>query len=133
MRSLLAILSIHEFPINSIEIVLNFTQYYIDADVFVEIFSGMVVDRNIVEWVIKFNKSLHGLKQASSNIFDLLKTGLERRGYHQSQVDPSVFYRNNWVILTSVDDCVIVSHKQETVVLLIESLNNGSEEYVLEE
>ena len=133
MRSLLAILSIHEFPINSIEIVLNFTQYYIDADVFVEIFSGMVVDRNIVEWVIKFNKSLHGLKQASSNIFDLLKTGLERRGYHQSQVDPCVFYRNNWVILTSVDDCVIVSHKQETVVLLIESLNNGSEEYVLEE
>ena len=44
------------------------------------------VDGNRVEWVIKSNKSLYGLNQASENWFDLIKNGLERRGYHQSQV-----------------------------------------------
>ena len=44
-----------------------------------------------------------------------LKNGLERRGYHQSQVDPCVFYRKDSVILTYIHYCVIVSHKQETI------------------
>ena len=62
-----------------------------------------------------------------------IKTGLERRGYYQSQVDPSVFYRKYSGILTYVDDCVIVSHKQETIKELIESLKNGPENYVLKD
>ena len=52
---------------------------------------GMLVCGNRVEWVIKSNKSLYGLNQASENWFDLIKNGLERRGYHQSQVYPCVF------------------------------------------
>ena len=40
-------------------------------------------------------------------------------------------YRKDSVILTYIDDCVIVSHKQETITSLIESLNNGPENYVL--
>ena len=31
--------------------------------------------------------------QESENWFDLLKTSIERRGYHQSQDDPCVFYK----------------------------------------
>ena len=66
--------------------------------------------------VPKVKKWMYGLKQASSNRFDHLKTGLERMGYHQSQVDPCVFYIKDSVILTYVDDCVTVSHKQETII-----------------
>ena len=58
------------------------------------------------------NKSLHGISQASENWFDLLKTGLESSGYYQSQFDSCLFYRKDSVILTYVDYCVIVSHKQ---------------------
>ena len=54
---------------------------------------GMGVDGYRVEWVLKLNKSLYGLNQASANWFDLLKTGLKRRVYHQYLVDPCVFYR----------------------------------------
>ena len=48
-----------------------------------ELHLGMGVDANRGEWVLKFKKSLYGIKQASENWFDHLKTGLERRGYHQ--------------------------------------------------
>ena len=64
-------------------------------------------------------------------MFDLLKTVLERSGYHKSQVDPCVFYRKYSFILTYASDFVIVSHKQETITSLIELLNNGPENYVL--
>ena len=79
--------------------------------VFVVILLGMGVGVNREEWVLKLNKSLYGLNQASIHWFGLLKTGLERRGYHKYQVEPCAFYRKYSVILTYVDYCVIVSHK----------------------
>ena len=120
VRSILAIANIHEFSTRSIDFILSFTQVYIDADVFVELPVVMGFDGNRGEWVLKLNKSLYGLNQASEDWFDLIKTGIERRGYHQSQFYPSVFYIKYSVILTYVDDCVIVSHKQETITSLIE-------------
>ena len=90
----------------------------------------MGVDLNIVEWVLKLNKPLHGIKQESANWLDLIKKGLKIRGYHKSQVDPCVFYRKYSFILTYASDFVIVSHKQETITSLIELLNNGPENYV---
>ena len=59
------------------------------------------------------------------------KSFLESRDYNQSQVYPCLFYRKESVILTYVDDCVILSHKQETITSLIESIKNGPENYVL--
>ena len=74
---------------------------------------------------------LYWLKKASENWSDLLKKGIERRGYLQYQVDPSVFYRKDSFISTYVDDCVIFSNKKETITSLIGSLNNGPENDVL--
>ena len=42
-----------------------------------------------------------------------------------------MFYRKYSVILTYVDGCIIVPHKQETITPLIEWLNNGPKNYVL--
>ena len=50
--------------------------------------------------------------------------------YHQYQVDRCVFYIRDSVILTYVDDCVKVSHKQDKITSLIQSLNNGIKNYV---
>ena len=69
--------------------------------------------------------------QAGANWFDILKTGLESRSYHQCHVEPFVSYRKDSVILIYVDGCILVSHKQETIASLIESLNIGFENYVL--
>ena len=59
------------------------------------------------------------------------KTSSKKRGYHKSQFDPCVIYRNDSVILTCVNNFVIDSNKQETITSLIESLKNAPENYVL--
>ena len=82
--SLLYIGSIHEFPMISIDFLLTFPKADLDVYFFVGLPLGMGVYGNIGEWVLKLNKSLYGLKQASENWFGLLKSGLERRVYHQS-------------------------------------------------
>ena len=53
------------------------------------------------------------------------------RGYNQSKVNPCVFYKNDSVILTYVDDCIIVPQKQYIITSLIESLKTGPGDYVL--
>ena len=73
MRSLLAITSIHEFPSISIDFVLNFTQAYLDVDVFKELLLGMGFDVKILKWLLKLYKSIYILNQASENCFGLLK------------------------------------------------------------
>ena len=72
MISLLAISSIHELPSISIEFYLDFTQVDLDMDVFTEITLRMGISGNRGEWVLKSNKSLYGIKQASTNWFDFL-------------------------------------------------------------
>ena len=73
-----------------------------------EITLVMGLDGNILEWVQKLNISIYGLNQANINWLGLIMTGLDRRGYHQYKLNPYVFYRKDSVILTYVDDCIIV-------------------------
>ena len=126
VRSLLDIASIHELTSISIEVSIDLTQEDLYVYVFVDLTLGVLVDRNRGEWVPKLSKLIYGIKQVSENWFDILKIGIELRVDHQSQVYPCVFYRNDSVILTYVDDCVIFFNQQETITLLIKSLNNGT-------
>ena len=103
VMSLLAIESMHELPRRSIDFVLAFPQSDLDVDLVTDLPLVMLVDGNRGEYVIKWNKSLYGIKQESKNWFDPIKNCLERRGYHQSKVDPCVFYRRDSVIWTNVD------------------------------
>ena len=76
VRSLLSIAIIHEFPCRSIDFIIAFNQAYIDVYVFMGIPLWILVDKNIVEWVINLNKSHYGLKQETFDWFYLIKTGL---------------------------------------------------------
>jgi hypothetical protein len=81
--------------------------------------------------VLRLNKSLYGLKQAGHNWFEKLKAGLIDRDFVQSQVDKCVFYRQDCIILTYVDDCIIVGKDMQIVDSLIESLTVGHEKFLL--
>ena len=109
VRLLLALASINELTSRSVECLLSLPQYDSGVVLFMAFTLGIGLDENRGERVLKLNKSLYGLKQLSTNRFDPIKTGLERRGYHQYQVDPSVLYRKDSVILTCVDYSVIFS------------------------
>jgi hypothetical protein len=77
-------------------------------------------------YVLRLNESLYGLKQAGQN-WD----GLQDRGFVQSSIDPCVFFNHNCIVLTYVDDCIIIGDTHDRINLLIQSLHEGEENFVL--
>ena len=81
--------------------------------------------------VLKLKKSLYGLKSAGKTWFDHLKSGLTKRGFKASEVDPCVYYNETSVVLVYVDYILIVSRRKRNIDAFIESLRNGPEHYDL--
>ena len=84
-----------------------------------------IENRSKDEYLISLKSSLYGLKQSNANWYDCLKKGPERRVFFYSKADPCVFMKKVMIILTYVDDCILVSDKKEKLDQFIHSLANG--------
>ena len=75
-----------------------FPQADLDVPVYIEPPIGMEVpgseEYNKI-YVLRLRKSFYGLKQASDNWYDMLKKGLEIRGFKESVADRCVFIKQN--------------------------------------
>ena len=60
-----------------------------------------------------------------------LTKGLKQRDFFPSEIDPCVYYKDNYIFLVYVDDCIIFSKDKSVIDDLIHSLMNGPENYVL--
>ena len=79
--------------------------------------------------IFRLNKSLYGLKQGSYNWFMKLKNSLEARDLFQSSVDPCVFFGEGLVVLTYVDDVIIIGDTTKKIDELIQALHGGNENF----
>ena len=101
---------LNDLEARSIDFTLAFPQADLDVDVYMELPVGFDNDGYKGKHVLKLNKSLYGLKQAAYNWCQLLKSGLESRGYeHQSSTDNCVFLSKDSIVLVYVDNCNIFS------------------------
>ena len=132
VRLLLSIAKIHNLPSKGIDFVLAFPQADLEVPVYMEMPMGFVSadDKQRGKYVLRLNKSLYGLKQASYNWFEKLRSGLCDRGFVQSQVDPCVFFGDGCIVLTYVDDVIIIGDTTSKIDDLILSLHEGDEKFV---
>jgi Reverse transcriptase (RNA-dependent DNA polymerase). len=128
VRALLAISKIHNLPTKSIDFVLAFPQAELDTDVFMEIPAGFSSELRKTH-VLKLNKSVYGLKQASSDWYKHLTTALQRRQLSQSNNDKSVFFKDGLISLVYVDDCIIIGKTDSDTEKFVDSLKNGEENF----
>ena len=130
VRLILILAIIHDLPARAIDFVLAFPQAELDTPVYMELPAGCDPDSGSRhEYIIELKKSLYGLKQASLNWFNMLKKGLQDRGYRSSDVDPCVFISKNAIVLTYVDDCLILAKTNEVIDKLVKSLKDGKENF----
>ncbi len=136
VRLLLAIAHIHGLESISIDFVLAFPQAEIDTDIWMEIPEGMDPagdTNNRRAYVLKLNKSLYGLKQASHNWYEKLKQSLIDQEFSPSRIDPCIFMKNGMILLVYIDDCIIIGDNAMRIDYLIHSLQHGEEQYILTE
>lgn len=130
VRLLLCISLINRLSTSTIDFTLAFPQADLDVDVFMELPAGMVgPDGTRKLYVLKLNKSLYGLKQASYNWFIYLTKALELRGFVQSSADKCVFYKDGLIALVYVDDILIVGENDTQIEAFKESIRNGPEQF----
>jgi hypothetical protein len=84
-------------------------------------------------YVLKLNKSLYGLKQAGYNWFAKLGNGLQDHGFVQSSIDPCVFFGYKCIVLTYMDDCILIGDSQDWLNALVTSLHNGNKIFALQD
>ena len=68
-----------------------------------------------------------GLRDGGLNWFECIKSGLQDRGFQQSQIDPCLLTRGGLVIVLYVDDVIIVSKQAAEIENLLASLKNGTD------
>ena len=130
VRLILTLAIIHDLPAQAIYFVLAFPQAKLNILVFMELPVGCNPDSGQRDdYLIELKKSLYRLKQASLNWFKMLKEGLEDQGYVSSDVDPCVFLSKNTIVLTYIDNCLILAKSKHVIDKLIESLNSGKEKF----
>jgi hypothetical protein len=82
-------------------------------------------------YYFKLNKNLYGLKQASLNWFKKLKQGLIDHGFHSSAINPCLYFEKGMIIITYVDDFIIVSNSMKDINTFVTSVKDGPKEYIL--
>ena len=124
VQLVLRIAIMENLPIQAINFVLAFLQAKLDVPIFMELPMGFTVEGgNCREFIIGFKKSLYGLKQSRLNWFEKLKQGLEDRKFIQSKVDPCVFISKYVLVLTYVNDFIILAKEKSEIEWLIKSLS----------
>jgi hypothetical protein len=110
VRTVLALATMHGWPLRQFDISNAFLHGYLDHDIFMEQPQGFV-DSAYPDYVCKLHKSLYGLKQAPRAWFTRLSAFLHGLGFHTSKADHSLFILNKdgvkLFILIYVDDILV--------------------------
>ncbi|EJK58187.1 hypothetical protein THAOC_21711, partial [Thalassiosira oceanica] len=127
VKLLLVIAKLHGLDSKSIDFVLAFPQAELDVDIWMELPLGFAPEDDLDngrKYVLKLNKNLYGLKQASYNWYEKLKKGLTDRGFTPSTTDPCLYLKRGMIVLTYVDDCIIVGNSMDEIDDFVASMSN---------
>ena len=130
VRTMMTLSVIHDLESRSIDFVQAFPQADLEVPVWMELPWGFGREGS-KNYVLKLNKNLYGLCNASRNFWEFLKDGLKSRGFsNQSSADQCVFYAKEAILLVYVDDCIILQKKDSKAAdNLIRDLQEGNEKF----
>jgi hypothetical protein len=97
----LLLAQIYKLDSKAIDFVLAFQQAELDVDIWLCLPIGVQGDTENESkcYILKLDKSLYGLKQASLNWFKKLKQGLIDRRFHSSAIDSCLYFKKISILL----------------------------------
>ena len=84
------------------------------------------------EYVLKLNKNIYGINQRSFNWYEKLKNSIVDRDFKPSAIDPCLYIGNGMIVLTYVDDCIIVRPSMVDIDALFRSMKNVPEKFLVD-
>ena len=132
VKLLLVIAKLHGLESQAIDFVLAFPQSDLEEEIYMDLPIGFdPPDGQRGDYALLLLRNLYGLKQASHNWFQMLKGGLMNRGFRPSKIDPCLYMKKDMMVLTYVDDCIIIGKSKPEIKSFIHSMQNGPEKFIL--
>jgi hypothetical protein len=104
VRFILLLAWIYKLESKAIDFVLAIRQAELDVNIWMYLPIGFQVDTENESkcYILKLNKSLHGLKQASLNCLKKLEQGLIliNHGFHPSAINPCLYFKKRMIMMT---------------------------------
>lgn len=123
IRIVLSIAAKYKLEIQQFDVKTAFLNGYVEENIFIEVPEGVSLSKN---YVLKLNKSLYGLKQASRCWNKRFTNFLIKYGFKQSQADNCVYigiFNNIRVyLIIYVDDALVISSSKQLIQEIIEYL-----------
>jgi hypothetical protein len=101
--------------------------------IYVDVPKGFENNDSNEHQVLKLNRSLYGLVQASLYWGNHLKKILEDHGLTQSQLDPCMYCGDGVICLTYVDDCLFFGNDQRVIDRKIKSIQDSGLKLTVED
>ena len=116
---------------------IGFTLVFLQDDLEVPVYMEFPAGKDLAsrggssnQYVLRLIKSLHGLKNASLNWQNMLKTAWLDRSFVGSVSDPCVYITKDLNVLAYVDDCILISKEVSVITNFVHSLHSGPENFV---
>lgn len=126
IRIILSIAAKYNLEIQQFDVKTAFLNGFLEEDIFIEFPKGVSVKN---DFVLKLNKSLYGLKQASRCWNKRFTDFLKKYGFIQSQADNCVyvgtFDKIKVFLIIYVDDALVISSSKQLIKEIIEYLNKA--------
>ena len=129
VRFLLTMSIALDLDTRSIDFTMAYAQAPLKAPVYMEIpwgFKPAGVDHPDA-YCLKLLVNWYGLKDGGLNWYDCIKSGLQDRGFIQSQVNPCLFTRGSLMVILYVDDVLIAAKHSTHIDSLLASLKDGTD------
>ena len=130
---LLTFILTNEWKTRVIDYTNAFPQANIDMDIYVEP-PALFGSKSGTDKVLKLIKSLYGLKQSPRTFYQHLSTGLQKRGWTVSEIDPCLFMKKDMICVIYVDDTIFAGPDQNRIdeEIKVLGIKQGDEEKPLE-
>lgn len=126
IRVILSIAAKYNLEIQQFDVKTAFLNGVLEENIFIEVPEGVSVKNN---FVLKLNKSLYGLKQASRCWNKRFTDFLTKYGFIQSQADnciyTGIFNGNRVFLIIYVDDALVISSSDQLIKEIIEYLKQA--------
>ena len=109
IRLFLTLAIIHGWHTRQVDFVLAYPQADIETELYMEIPKGFKYKHSCQTHALRLKKNIYGGKAAGRVWNQYLHKGLTKIGFKQSKIDACVYYRDQTVFLTYVDDTIILS------------------------
>ena len=102
-----------------LDCVLAFILALTDTDIYLKILLGFHIEdsdsNNIsISYYLKLLKNYYGTHDTAANWYAVLLVSLEERSFNKSTIDPCLFTREDYIIITYVDNYLIFYKKRKS-------------------